>query len=100
MQNTVRDSVLDGIGNGLGYGLILLGVGAIRELFGQGKLLGFEMVSPSWFEPFGFMALPPSAFFIIAGFIWLIRARSPEQAEPKAFVIRSGRSGEDEEAGA
>lgn len=97
MQNSVRASVLDGIGNGLGYGLILLGVGAIRELFGQGKLLGVEILSPAWFEPIGLMALPPSAFFIIAGFIWWIRVRRPAQVEPRAYRIQSGRPGEDGE---
>jgi len=97
MQNGVRASVLDGIGNGLGYGLILLGVGAIRELFGQGKLLGVDILSPAWFEPIGLMALPPSAFFIIAGFIWWIRTRRPAQVEAKAFTIQTGRPGEDGE---
>ncbi|HEY9163537.1 MAG TPA: NADH:ubiquinone reductase (Na(+)-transporting) subunit D [Magnetovibrio sp.] len=95
MQNTVKDSVLDGIGNGLGYGLILLAVGGVRELLGQGKLLGVELLAPSWFEPIGLMALPPSAFFIIAGLIWLIRTRRPAQVETKTFVIQSGRPGED-----
>lgn len=99
MQNTVRDSVLDGLGNGLGYGFILLVVGAVRELFGQGKLLGVEVFAPSWFEPIGLMALPPSAFFIIAGLVWWIRTRRPEQAEAKAFVIHSGRPGEDTQSG-
>lgn len=94
MQNTVKDSVLDGIGNGLGYGLILLAVGGVRELLGQGKLLGVEIFAPSWFEPIGLMALPPSAFFIIAGLIWWIRIRRPAQVEAKAFVIQSGRPGE------
>ncbi|MFC1674111.1 NADH:ubiquinone reductase (Na(+)-transporting) subunit D [Pseudomonadota bacterium] len=94
MHNRVWPSILDGVGNGLGYGLILVGVGAIRELLGQGKLLGFEVFGEG-FEPFGLMALPPSAFFIIAGFIWIIRARRPAQVEDTQFVIRTGREGDD-----
>lgn len=97
MRNPIGASMLDGLGNGLGYGLILVGVGAIRELFGQGKVLGFEVFSDSWFEPIGLMALPPSAFFIIAGFIWLIRWRRPAQAEAPLSPIRTGRAQEDGE---
>lgn len=97
MQNTVGASVLDGIGNGMGYGVILIGVGAIRELFGRGTLLNFEVLSTDWFEPIGIMALPPSAFFIIAGFIWWIRVRRPGQVEAKEFIVRTGRADEDGE---
>ena len=97
MRNPIGASMLDGLGNGLGYGMILVGVGAVRELFGQGKLLGFDVFSASWFEPIGLMALPPSAFFIIAGLIWLIRVRRPAQAEERTYPIRTGRAAEDGE---
>ena len=69
MQNSVRDSFLDGIGNGLGYGFILIVVGFFRELFGSGKLFGIELLKlqseGGWYEPNGLLLLSPSAFFII-----------------------------------
>lgn len=90
MQNSVKDSFLDGVGNGLGYGVILLIVGAVRELFGSGTLLGFTIlpkkeiidgVLHGWYEPNGMMLLSPSAFFIIGIFIWVVRTFYPEQME-------------------
>jgi Na+-transporting NADH:ubiquinone oxidoreductase subunit D len=85
MQNTVSDSFFDGIGNGLGYSLILIVVGFIRELFGSGKIFGFEVMklqsADGWYEPNGLMLLPPSAFFIIGIFIWILRTAKPEQME-------------------
>ncbi|MGB0969294.1 MAG: NADH:ubiquinone reductase (Na(+)-transporting) subunit D, partial [Halocynthiibacter sp.] len=69
MKNTPIASFVDGIGNGLGYGLILMMVGVIRELFGAGSLFGitiFETVNNGgWYVPNGLLLLPPSAFFII-----------------------------------
>lgn len=81
MQNNVRDSFLDGVGNGLGYGLILMVVGFFRELFGSGSLFGFKFLGESWYEPNGLMLLSPSAFFIIGIFIWVLRAFKPDQIE-------------------
>lgn len=85
MKNTVGDSFLDGIGNGLGYGLILMVVGFFRELFGSGKLFGIEVLQlqseGGWYEPNGLMLLSPSAFFIIGIFIWVLRSFKPEQVE-------------------
>ena len=85
MQNTVRDSFLDGIGNGLGYGFILIVVGFFRELFGSGKLFGVELLKlqseGGWYEPNGLLLLSPSAFFIIGFAIWIIRTFYPEQVE-------------------
>ena len=85
MKNNVKDSFLDGIGNGLGYGLILLVVGFFRELFGSGKLFGFTVLplqsDGGWYEPNGLMLLSPSAFFIIGFFIWALRIWKPEQIE-------------------
>ena len=81
MQNNVKDSFMDGLGNGLGYSLILLVVGFFRELFGSGKLFGFTVL-PDWlYQPNGLMLLPPSAFFIIGFVIWLIRVYDTEQVE-------------------
>lgn len=85
MKNNVKDSFLDGLGNGLGYGLILVVVGFFRELLGSGKLFGFEIMPlksvGGWYEPNGMMLLPPSAFFIIGIFIWILRVFKPEQIE-------------------
>ncbi|MCP4186811.1 MAG: NADH:ubiquinone reductase (Na(+)-transporting) subunit D [Gammaproteobacteria bacterium] len=89
MHNGVVRSMLDGIGNGLGYGLILMLVGALRELFGRGSLFGKQILVPvsqgGGFEPLHIMLLPPSAFFIIAGIIWYIRRKRPEQVEKSEF---------------
>lgn len=85
MQNSVRDSFLDGIGNGLGYGFILIVVGFFRELFGSGKLFGVELLKlqseGGWYEPNGLLLLSPSAFFIIGMAIWIIRTFYPDQVE-------------------
>ena len=85
MKNSVGDSFLDGIGNGLGYGLILMVVGFFRELFGSGSLFGVVLMplkaDGGWYEPNGLMLLSPSAFFIIGIFIWVLRSFMPEQVE-------------------
>ncbi len=85
MKNSVKLSFLDGIGNALGYSLILIGVAVLRKLIGSGKLLGHEVLSLTrdggWYNPNGLMLLPPSAFFIIGLAIWLIRTFKPEQLE-------------------
>ncbi len=92
-QNPVGLSVLDGIGNGLGYSLILIAVGAVRELFGSGSLLGAEVLpltgEGGWFTPLGIMLLPPSAFFIIGLMIWAIRSWKTVQVEVPEFSIRT-----------
>ncbi|WP_455221365.1 NADH:ubiquinone reductase (Na(+)-transporting) subunit D [Kaarinaea lacus] len=88
-KNNVVNSFLDAIGNGLGYSLVLIVVGTIRELLGSGTLLGFEIFklvqNDGWFVPMQIMLLPPSAFFIIGFLIWLIRSRKPEQVEQPDF---------------
>jgi len=85
MKNGPAMSFLDGVGNALGYSAILLVVGFFRELFGSGKLFGVEMFALSteggWYEPNGMMLLPPSAFFLIGFFIWILRAIKTEQIE-------------------
>ena len=92
MHNRFIPSVLDGIGNGLGYSLILIIVGAIREFFGKGSLLNVQILVPTsqggGFEPLHLMLLPPSAFFIIGGIIWFIRSRRPRQVEKPEFTLR------------
>lgn len=93
MQNPPLDSFIDGIGNGLGYGLILLLVGTIRELFGAGALFGFTILPTvsqgGWYVPNGLLLLPPSAFFIIGLLIWAFRTWKPEQVEEPEFKIQT-----------
>ena len=85
MKNPPRESMLDGIGHGLGYGMVLLIVAFFRELFGSGTLFGIEILTPvtkgGWYVTNGLMVLPPSAFFLIAFLIWAIRTWKPEQNE-------------------
>ncbi|MFP6595886.1 MAG: NADH:ubiquinone reductase (Na(+)-transporting) subunit D [Candidatus Hydrogenedentota bacterium] len=85
MQNGPLPSFLDGIGNGLGYSLILMGTALLRELFGAGKLFGtviFKSVNDGgWYIPNGMMVLAPGAFFIIGFMIWGIRTIKPDQVE-------------------
>jgi Na+-transporting NADH:ubiquinone oxidoreductase subunit D len=83
MYNSVWRSLLDGLGNGIGYTWVLLLVGAVREVFGSGTLLEFRVLSPitdegGWYLPNELMLMTPSAFFIIGLLIWAvahIRAR-------------------------
>jgi Na+-transporting NADH:ubiquinone oxidoreductase subunit D len=93
MKNPPLDSFIDGIGNGLGYGLILMLVGFIRELFGSGSLFGvtiFETVNNGgWYVPNGMLLLPPSAFFIIGLIIWAFRTWKPEQVEEREHKIQT-----------
>lgn len=93
MKNPPGISFLDGIGNGLGYGLVLIFVGTFRELFGSGKLFGIEILplvnDGGWYVPNGLMLLPPSAFFIIGLMIWGIRAFRPNQVEQDDFKIKN-----------
>ena len=85
MKNGPGASFLDGVGNALGYSVILLFVGVFRELFGSGKLYGAEIFSLAaeggWYAPNGLMLLPPSAFFLIGFFIWALRSWKTEQVE-------------------
>lgn len=85
MQNTPGDSFLDGLGNGVGYSLVLLFVGFFRELLGSGKVYGITVLSPvtegGWYTPNGLLVLAPGAFFLIAVFIWINRAWKPDQIE-------------------
>ncbi len=85
LKNPPLQSFLDGVGNGLGYAVILLVVGFMRELFGSGKLFGFSILPLStdggWYQGNGLMLLAPSAFFLIAFFIWILRTVYPEQVE-------------------
>ncbi len=85
MKQGVWLSFLDGIGNGLGYSVLLLVVGFVRELFGSGKLYGYEILKTTseggWYVPNGLMLLAPSAFFLIGLIIWALRTWKPDQVE-------------------
>ena len=84
-------SLLDGIGNALGYSFILLVVGFFRELIGSGKLWGIDVLPVAteggWYVPNGLMLLPPSAFFIIGLLIWGLRTWKTEQVEQPEYQI-------------
>jgi Na+-transporting NADH:ubiquinone oxidoreductase subunit D len=85
MQNPPFASFLDGIGNGMGYSIVLMGVAFFRELLGSGTLFGHVILNPvnqgGWYVTNGLMVLPPSAFFLIGFMIWGLRTWKPEQVE-------------------
>ena len=85
MANPPGLSLLDGLGNGLGYTLVLLLVAFVRELLGAGKVFGFVVLplakDGGWYVPNGLMLLAPSGLLIIAGLIWLLRTLKPELQE-------------------
>jgi Na+-transporting NADH:ubiquinone oxidoreductase subunit D len=85
MKSPPLMSFLDGIGNGLGYTVLLVIVAVIRETLGSGTILGYTIMplvsAGGWYLPNGLMLMPPSAFFIIGGLIWALRTWRPEQQE-------------------
>ncbi|NDY94723.1 NADH:ubiquinone reductase (Na(+)-transporting) subunit D [Wenzhouxiangella limi] len=91
MQNPPLISAIDGLGNALGYSVVLLIVGFSRELFGSGSIFGVQVLplvsEGGWYQPNGLMLLPPSAFFLIGGFIWILRSVRVEQVEKEPFEI-------------
>ena len=91
MKNGVGLSILDGLGNALGYSLILIIVATCRELFGSGTLLGYQILplvtADGWYNPNGLMLLAPSAFFIIGLLIWGIRTWKTTQVEKPEYQI-------------
>lgn len=86
MKNPPGMSLLDGLGNGLGYALILIVIGTVRELLGAGTLMGVTILplaaDGGWFTPLGLMSLPPSAFFLLGLLVWAMRSKWPEDAGP------------------
>ena len=91
MKNPVIPSMLDGLGNALGYSLVLIVVAVIREFFGTGGLLGYQLLPKvtegGWYYPNGLMMLAPSAFFIIGLMIWVFRTWKPAQVEKPEYRI-------------
>lgn len=87
MQNRPGLSVADGLGNALGYGLVLLVVGTLREVLGSGTFLGYSVLplvaDGGWYTPNGLMVLAPGAFILIGLFIWALRTWKPEQVEER-----------------
>lgn len=85
MQNPPGLSFIDGLGNSLGYSVVLMLVATLREFFGSGSLFGYQVLplvtSGGWYSPLGLMLLPPSAFFIIGLLIWALRVWKPSQVE-------------------
>lgn len=85
LKNPPIQSFLDGIGNGMGYAVILLLVGFMRELIGSGKFFGISILplttDGGWYQSNGLMLLAPSAFFLIGFFIWILRTVYPDQVE-------------------
>ena len=85
MKNGPIMALVDGIGNGIGYSVVLIFVGIFRELFGSGKLLGYNIMTPisegGWYQPNGMALLSPSAFFLIGIFIWILRTVKKDQVE-------------------
>ncbi len=91
MKNPPVASFIDGIGNGLGYSVVLVAVAVVRELFGSGKLFGIEILplvtDGGWYQPNGMLLLPPSAFFLIGMLIWGLRSVRREQVEKPDYKL-------------
>ena len=85
MQQGPVASIIDGFGNGLGYSLVLVFVAFFRELLGSGTIFGITVLplasEQGWYTPNGLLVLSPGAFFLIAFFIWIVRAYKPDQIE-------------------
>jgi len=85
LKNGPLMSFFDGIGNGIGYAIVLIFVGVFRELFGSGSLFGVQILplvsEGGWYQPNGLMLLAPSAFFLIGIFIWILRTFKKDQVE-------------------
>lgn len=94
LHRGVRESALDGLGNGLGYSAVLAIVASVRELLGQGSLLGVQLLPRAadggWFEPVALMGTAPSAFFLIGFLIWGLRAWRRDQVEPPESDAQGG----------
>ncbi|WP_323765253.1 NADH:ubiquinone reductase (Na(+)-transporting) subunit D [Marinovum sp.] len=93
MKNPPVASFIDGVGNGMGYGLLLMVVSFFRELFGSGSLFGVTILETvnngGWYVPNGLLLLPPSAFFVIGLLIWAIRTWKPGQVEEREYRIQA-----------
>ncbi|MDW4550013.1 NADH:ubiquinone reductase (Na(+)-transporting) subunit D [Defluviimonas sp. D31] len=93
MKNPVLPTLADALGNGMGYSLVLIVVGTLRELLGAGTLLGRPVVATvaegGWFEPLALMQRAPAAFFILGLLVWAIRALRRSQAEAPDYRLEA-----------
>lgn len=93
MHNRPWPSILDATGNGLGYSLILIVLGGLREFFGAGALLGYQILplasEGGWYEPLQLMLLAPSGFFLLGLMVWAIRSHWTDQVEQSEFRLRT-----------
>lgn len=89
-HNPPLRAMIDALGNGFGYSLVLVVIGSLRELFGAGSLLGWQVLPTvdqgGWFTPLSLMLLAPSGFFLLGGFVWALRSVLSEQAEETEFL--------------
>ena len=89
-HNPPLPAMVDAFGNSLGYSLILVFIGSVREVFGKGELMGYQVLpladQGGWFTPLSLMLLAPSAFFLLGGLVWAIRSVMTEQAEEPDFA--------------
>lgn len=85
MTNNVKDSLMDGLGNGFGYAMILVIVAFVRELFGSGKLLGYQIIPDSWYEAgysnCGMMLMPAMALILVGCVIWAHRSINDKEGK-------------------
>ena len=91
-HNPPFPAMVDGLGNALGYSLVLIFVGTMREVFGKGELMGVTVLpladQGGWFTPLSLMLLAPSAFFLLGGLVWAIRSVMTDQVEEAEFAPR------------
>jgi Na+-transporting NADH:ubiquinone oxidoreductase subunit D len=81
LGNKPWPSALDGLGNGAGYGIMLIIISFFKELIGSGKLMGFDILGSTGYVNNGLMLLPPSSLFIVALIIWYQKVRNPKLIE-------------------
>lgn len=90
MKHGPLESFLDALGNALGYSVVLIAVGAVRELLGAGQLLGHQVLplatEGGFYAPNGLMLLAPGAFFAMGGLVWGLRVFKTSQIEAEASV--------------
>ena len=89
LKYPVVPSFFDGLGNGLGYMLVLCTVATIREVFGSGTWFGLTLMptvnNGGWYVPCGLMVMPPCAFFLIGGLIWFVKTFRKDLQEPLEY---------------
>lgn len=91
LHNRPLPAMADALGNGLGYSVVLIIIGSVRELFGRGTIMDVPVLHTveqgGWFEPMNLMLLAPSAFFLLGGLVWAIRSWRTEQVEKLDYEL-------------